>query len=138
MTGPVRHLPGCLLALCLVSACAGKGAGAPSNEVESVKIDSFVIRNELPFTVTDVYIEAPATGNFAGCGTILSKTECQNSFPARTYRRNGVVISWKEHGVARSTGEFVVEAPEGLQPGQATVLEVIIYSRGQAGARLVQ
>ena len=138
MTGPVRHLPGGLLALCLVSACAGKGAGAPSNEVESVKIDSFVIRNELPLTVTDVFVESPGTGNFAGCGTILSKTQCQNAFPARTYRRNGIIISWKELGVARSTGEFVVEAPQDLLPDRATILEVIIYSRGQAGARLVQ
>jgi hypothetical protein len=135
---PVKHLLGGTLVLCLASACAGRAAEAPSDQGEGVKIDSFVIRNELPFTVTDVFIESPETGNFAGCGTILSKTECQNTFPARTYRRNRVVISWKELGEARSTGEFVVEAPDGLQPGQATVLEAIIYSRGQAGARLVQ
>jgi hypothetical protein len=138
VTGPLKHLVGGVLTLCLASACAGRVVEAPSDSGEGVEIDSFVIRNELPFTVTDVYIESPETGNFAGCGTILPKTECQNTFPARAYRRNGVIISWNELGVAQSTGEFVVEVPDGLQPGQATVLEVIIYSRGQAGARLIQ
>jgi hypothetical protein len=64
----------------------------------SIVISGLVIRNELPYPVTDVMIEVPATGNFAGCGNILPRSECSNAFQQVDYRANPVVIRWKAPG----------------------------------------
>lgn len=101
-------------------------------------IGGMVIRNELAYPVTDVMIDVPATGAFAGCGNILPRSGCSNAFPGVDYQRNAVVISWKEYGEPQSTEPFVVEVPAGLRPGEPADVEVVIFAPGQAGARLVQ
>jgi hypothetical protein len=125
----------------LVSLLAA-GCSAPGRVQEtrqpSVTIDGLTIRNELAYPVTDVLIEVPATGAFAGCGTVLPRTECSNHFEQLDYRANAVRIRWREHGREQSTSEFVIEVPAGLKPGQPARVEVVLFSPGQAGARLVQ
>lgn len=118
---------------------AGCTAAEPRRaEAPGLLIDGLVIRNDLAYPVTDVMIDVPATGAFAGCGNILPRSRCSNSFPGVDYRRNAVVIHWKEYGAAQGTDPFVVEAPAGLRPGEPAQVEVIIFAPGQAGARLIQ
>ena len=103
-----------------------------------ISITGVVIRNELPYAVTDVMIEVPATGAFAGCGNILPRTACSNAFQQVDYRANPMVIRWSEHGQPQQTGEFTVQRPNGAVPGSEFVVEVIVFAPGQAGARLTE
>lgn len=129
MTGlAVALLPGC--------AVSRSGVGRPANP--ALIIDGIVIRNELAYPVTDVMIEVPDTGAFAGCGNVLPRTACANAFPGVDNRSNAVLVRWREHGAAHSTGEFVIEIPDTLRPGEAAVMEVVIFAPGEAGARLIQ
>lgn len=121
----------------LAAGCAAMGR-APETEPAAIAIDGLTIRNELAYPVTDVLIEVPATGAFAGCGTVLPGSECSNRFEQVGYRANPVRIRWREHGKAHGTGEFVIEIPPELQPGQPARVEVILFAPGEAGARLVQ
>lgn len=118
------------------------GCSAPERVREtkppSVTIDGLTIRNELAYPVTDVMIEVPATGAFAGCGTVLPRTECSNRFEQLDYQAHAVRIRWREHGREQSTGEFVIEVPAGMKPERPARVEVILFSPGEAGARLVQ
>lgn len=99
-------------------------------------ITGVVIRNELPYTVNDVMIEAPASGSFAGCGSIVPRSECSNTFQGVDYQANPVVIRWKEHGQPHQTDEFRISLPEPPKAGRTYVIEVIVFAPGQAGARL--
>ena len=101
-------------------------------------IGGVIIRNELPFSVTDVQLLVPASGNFVGCGNILARSQCSTTFPERNYQANAVVITWKERGQSHSTGEFVIKIPEKFDLNRSARLEVIIFNMGQAGAKLVQ
>lgn len=134
------------MALCLValglSSCAGlgnEGSGAAETiTAYGVMIDGFVIHNGLFYPVTDVMIEVPATGAFAGCGNILPRTACRSGFEAIDYITDTVRVDWKEHGAPHSTDEFVIEVPEDLPAGAIAEVEVVIFAPGQAGARLVR
>ncbi len=124
--------------LLLLQACATTTVGPERPEDAGVVIEGIIIKNELAYGVTDVMIEVPATGAFAGCGNILARTQCRNTFQDVNYQSNAVLIRWKERGQAKQTGEFVIDVPEGLEPGLSSWVEVVIYGPGQAGARLVQ
>jgi len=90
-----------------------------------------------PYPVTDVMIEVPATGGFAGCGNILPRSACRNAFQPIDYSANAVTVRWKEHGQPQQTDEFVVRLPEGVVAGSEYLIEVIVFAPGQAGAHLV-
>lgn len=122
----------------LLHGCAAPPAGGVDASHPGVVIAGIEIRNELPYPVTDVMIEVPATGAFAGCGNLLPRTACSNAFEGVDYRSNAVAIRWKERGRDHSTGEFVIDVPADLQPGRPAVVEVVIFAPGEAGARLVQ
>lgn len=126
------------LAGALVSGCAVPRSDAGKPDGPALVIEGIVIRNDLAYPVTDVMIEVPATGAFAGCGNVLPRTTCANAFPGVDYRSNAVLVRWREHGAAHSTGQFVIEIPDTLKPGEAAVVEVVIFAPGQAGARLIQ
>lgn len=126
------------LASALLPGCAVPRSGVAKPDSPALVIDGIVIRNELAYPVTDVMIEVPATGAFAGCGNVLPRTACANAFPGVDYRSNAVLVRWREHGAAHSTGEFVIEIPGTLRPGEAAVVEVVIFAPGEAGARLIQ
>lgn len=124
--------------LTLLSACASTPPGEEPESKHGVVISGLVIRNELPYPVTDVMIEAPATGGFAGCGTVLPRTECRNTFQHVDYRGNAVLVRWKEHGQPYQTDEFTIHPPPATHPGDEFRIEVIVFAPGQAGARLVE
>lgn len=122
----------------LLAGCSSVETGPARGNAQGIHIEGIVIQNGLYYPVTDVMVEVPATGAFAGCGNIIQRTECRTSFPARDYSGNPVVVSWKEHGNPHQTDPFVVELPESSVPGDVFWLEVVVFSAGQAGARLVQ
>lgn len=122
---------------CLVQGCSATGPAAPEPEPSGIYIEGIIIRNQLPYPVSEVMVEVPATGAFAGCGNIVQRTACSTSFPAADYRGNAIVIRWKEHGASQGTEEFIVKVPDGMAPGTNAWLEVIVFARGQAGARLI-
>jgi hypothetical protein len=122
----------------LMSACASSPPDGGEASSRPVEISGLVIRNELAYPVTDVMIEVPATGAFAGCGTVLPRTECSNTFQGIDYRAHAVVIRWQEHGEPHQTDEFQVRLPDGARPGDTFTVEVIVFAPGQAGARLVE
>lgn len=125
-------------AAAMLQGCATAATGGDKVGQPEVVIEGIVIRNELAYPVTDVMIEVPATGAFAGCGNLLPRTACSNAFAGVDYRSNAAVIRWKERGAEHSTGEFVIEIPAELRPGTPAVVEVVIFAPGEAGARLVQ
>lgn len=132
-----RRRAGCILACLLAVACAP----APPKPVvvePGIEVVGIVIRNALAYSVHDVMVQVPATGRFAGCGNIVQNTECRTSFPAIEYGKNTLLVTWTEHGEPQATEEFVVEPPAGTHPGDSLWLEVVIYNKGLAGARLVQ
>lgn len=120
-----------------LGGCAGAGSATEAPQ-PAVTIEGITIRNELAYPVSDVLIEVPATGAYAGCGTVLPRSDCRNTFQQLEYRANAVVVSWREHGLPHATGEFVIELPADLQPGRPARVEVVIFAPGEAGARLVQ
>jgi hypothetical protein len=103
-----------------------------------VSIAGMVIRNELLYPVTDVMINVPATGAFAGCGNIMPRSECRTSFETVDYSGNPMVVSWKEYGQPQTTGDFVVEPGEGIHSFGPAWLEVTIFAAGQAGAKFIR
>lgn len=121
----------------VVCACSPVREKAAKSTGSGIDIDGIIISNELLYPVTDVMVEVPATGNFAGCGNILGRSQCSTSFPSAEYRQNAIVVSWKEYGKPHRTAEFVVRIPAGMQPGSVAWLEVIVFAAGQAGAKLV-
>lgn len=126
------------LAAVFLQGCGVSRAGAAKSGAPAYLIAGIVIRNELAHPVTDVMIEVPATGAFAGCGNVLPRTACSNAFQGVDYRSNAVLVRWREHGIERSTPEFVIEIPDAMRPGEPAFVEVIIFAPGEAGARLVQ
>jgi uncharacterized protein YceK len=128
----------CCLPAILVQGCASAPPDARQSSGQSIFISGVVIRNELPYPVTDVMIEVPASGGFAGCGTILPRTACSNSFQNVDYRANAALIRWKEHGQPQQTEEFTLQAPDSALPGSEFIVEVIVFAPGQAGARLAE
>ena len=97
-----------------------------------------MIHNKLPYPVTDVMINVPETGAFAGCGNIMPKTDCRTSFESVDYSGKAMVVSWKERGQPQKTGEFVLKPGSGLDISQPAWLEVTIFAAGQAGATFIQ
>lgn len=127
----------CLWAWLFAGCAATPGDQSQEPQIEYV-IAGMVIRNELAYPVTDVMIEVPATGAFAGCGNIMPGTACSTTFERIDYRRNALVVSWKERGQPHQTDEFILQIPEAARPGDAFLVEVSVFAPGQAGARLVE
>lgn len=125
-------------ALFLIAACSASPPVADEAGLPNVEVAGIVIKNRLAFPITDVLIQSPASGNFAGCGNILPRSECSTSFESIDYQRDELVITWKEYGDPKTTGEFVVDVPANLDTGRPAWLEVVVFAMGQAGARLVQ
>ena len=109
-----------------------------SSQVAGLMIEGVTIRNELSFSVTEVQLLVPASGNFVGCGHILARSQCSTTFPERNYQENAVVITWKERGQPNSSGEFIIKISEEIDLSRTVRLEVVIFTMGQAGAKLVQ
>jgi hypothetical protein len=126
-----------LLLVFLLAGCSAQSKH-PAGTAPGISIDGVQIINKLTISVTDVQILVPKTGNFVSCGTILRNSFCSTSFPGREYERSPVQVSWKEQAQVHSTGYFVIEPPAGLDLSRPVWIEVVIFSPGQAGAKLVQ
>lgn len=136
----IRRALKCIYALLLLGFLQGCSTAEPKPaepESSGINIEGIIIRNQLAYPVTDVMVEVPATGGFAGCGNIFQRTACSTSFPLADYRSNAIVIRWNEHGEPQSTDEFIVAVPDGMEQGTNAWLEVIVFAKGQAGARLI-
>ena len=121
----------------LLSACSP--VTVPEiNPPPALSIAGMIIRNDLLYPVTEVMIQVPETGDFAGCGNILPESDCRTSFQTVDYSGNAMVVSWKEYGQEHSTREFVVEPGRDIDASKPAWLEVTIFAAGQAGARFVQ
>jgi len=125
-----------LLSLWFLTACSQ--AQPVSQNSPSITIHGVIIRNELVISVTDVQLLVPSTGNFVSCGNIMAHSMCATKFPHADYYSQKVVVSWTEKGEPHATGEFVVKIPEWLDLTRPARLEVIIFSPGEAGAKLLQ
>lgn len=120
----------------MLAGCAGDSPPRPSGgAVPAISVVGVVIENGLAYGVTDVIIEAPASGAFAGCGNLLPRSSCSNRFQDLEYRGNPVVVRWTERGVSHQTPEFVVKARGEPSPGEY-IVRVVIFAPGQAGAEL--
>lgn len=126
------------LSVVLVQGCATTVSKPDEPAPVVLVVEGIEISNELAFPVTDVMVNIPATGGFAGCGNIVPGSACRTSFEAVDYASDAMVVSWKEYGKPHMTDEFVVEAPDGMDPLKPVWLRVIIFAMGQAGAEFVQ
>lgn len=130
---------GFLLAVTVAAcACANIQVKTPETLPSGMEIEAIVIRNELPYGVTDVQILAVNTGRFAGCGNLMAGTACRTDFETTALYAGKAVVTWKERGEPQTTGEFVIEAPDRVDPSRPAWLEVIIFAPGDAGARIEQ
>jgi hypothetical protein len=120
-----------------LAGCASLAETSPVPDAPAIIVSGLEIRNELPYAITDVIIQVPATGAFAGCGNILPASRCLNRFEEVDYRADDVSISWRERGEPHSSGEFRLELPEGANPMTEYRLEVVVFAPGQAGARFL-
>lgn len=134
-TRALNLLAGLALALQL-TACATV-ANAPEAEAV-VEVGGVIIRNQLGIAVTDVRILAVSSGEFVTCGNIMARSACSTGFANRNYSSGKLQVTWNELHVPQSTDEFSLEPGRDIDPGRPAQVEVIIFSRGQAGVRLVQ
>jgi len=133
----VRWIALAVLALQLLGCSTA--ASRPEKKTEAVvEVDGVIIRNQLGIPVTDVRILAVAAGDFVTCGNITARSTCSTGFSNRYYSSDKLQVTWKEYGAPQSTDEFDLEPADDIQLGRPAQVEVIIFSPGQAGVRLVQ
>lgn len=117
---------------------SGQPAGKPTREPMGplLQIVGIEIHNALPYTIQDVTILIPESGDFVSCGQVLPVSSCSTSFPVRDYRETAVQLNWKEQGEPHQTAPFLLEAPSSAGEGQQAYIRVEVFSKGQAGAKL--
>lgn len=125
------------LALALHLTACSTVADAPEAEA-LVEVGGVIIRNQLGITVTEVRILAVSSGDFVTCGNIMARSACSTGFANRNYSSGKLQVTWNELSVPQSTDEFSLEPGRDIDPGRPAQVEVIIFSPGQAGVRLIQ
>jgi hypothetical protein len=118
----------------LLSACTSTSV----NQATPLQIDGMLIENQTLMRVTAVRLLVPVTGNFVSCGNIAPNSMCSTTFPETAYTGNPVEITWSQDGQIFSTGEFVLEIPEGMDENQPALVQIVIAGRGSAGALIIQ
>jgi len=126
-----------LLAALLFAACATKTAKNDPDDFTILQIAGVEIYNGLSYSIQDVTIKIPDSGDFVSCGEVLPASSCATSFPLREYMGNKVQVSWKENGQEFSTAEFRLTPPATAIAGQEAYIRVEVFAAGQAGAKLV-
>jgi len=122
--------------LWLLVAC---GSPLPRMEQGSgplLQITGIEIHNALPYTVHEVTILVPESGDYVSCGQILPDSSCSTTFPVRDYRETAVQLNWKEQGEPQSTAPFILKAPASAGEGENAYIRVEVFAKGQAGAEL--
>jgi hypothetical protein len=118
----------------LLSACTSTSV----NQATPLQIDGMLIENQTLMRETAVRLLVPVTGNFVSCGNIAPNSMCSTKFPETAYTGNPVEITWSQDGQIFSTGEFVLEIPEGMDENQPALVQIVIAGRGSAGALIIQ
>jgi hypothetical protein len=126
----------CGCALLLIS-CQAQPRPQESAAGPELQITGVEIYNGLPYSVQDVNILVPSSGDFVSCGQILPDSSCSTTFPARDYRESPVQVSWTEHGLPHSTKPFKLASPSDAKAGQGAYIRVEVFASGQAGAKLL-
>jgi hypothetical protein len=130
-TWPILLLPGLL-------ACASVPGAINETPLPGIEIRGLSIQNRSFSTVTEVMLLVSKTGEFISCGNIPMRGECATVFPLRQYQGNHVEIKWKQGGTEWSTGEFVVELSDRIDPYKPAMVRVTITAEGLAATELVQ
>jgi hypothetical protein len=133
----VRRLLAFACSLALATACTSGPALKVQPNGPLLQIAGIEIYNGLSYTVQDVVILVPVSGDYVSCGQILPDSSCSTSFPVRDYRENAVQVSWKEQGEPHSMAPFKLEAPTTASEGQQAYIRVEVFAAGQAGAKLI-
>ena len=97
-----------------------------------------MIENQTQMWVAAARLLVPLTGNFVSCGNISPQSSCATTFPETDYTGNPVEITWSQGGQIYSTGQFVIQLPDDLDPDRPVVVQVIITGTGSAGAMILQ
>ena len=103
-----------------------------------LQIDGMLIENQTLMRVTAVRLLVPVTGNFVSCGNIAPNSMCSTTFPETAYTGNPVEITWSQDGQIHSTGEFVLDLPDGLDENRPALVQIVIVGPGSAGALIIQ
>ncbi|MEJ8569465.1 hypothetical protein [Elongatibacter sediminis] len=122
---------------CALAGCATAPDPVPEKPPVRFEIAGVDIRNELDYPVTDVQVLVHATGGLVSCGTVFPDSSCATSFPLREYRGDAISVSWEERGEPRSIEDFELEPPRGLDTRKPVWVQIVVYSPGNAGARVL-
>ena len=118
----------------LLVACVSR----PLDNTSPLQIEGLVIENQTQMWVAAARLLVPLTGNFVSCGNISPQSSCATTFPETDYTGNPVEITWSQGGQIYSTGQFVIQLPDDLDPDRPVVVQVIITGTGSAGAMILQ
>ena len=118
----------------LLLACAARS----TDNTPPLQIKGLVIENQTEKRVSAVRLLVPVTGNFVSCGNISPRSRCATTFPETDYTGNPVEITWSQAGQIYSTGQFVVQLPDGLDQDRPAMVQIVIAGPGSAGAMIVQ
>lgn len=122
------------LGMLLLMACASQSVDSSS----LLQIEGMVIENRTRVRVTAARLLVPVTGNFVSCGNISPESRCATTFPEAGYTGNPVEITWSQGGQIYSTGQFVIQLPDNLDPERPAAVQIVITGPGSAGAMIVQ
>ena len=102
------------------------------------QIEGMVIENQTQMWVSAARLLVPITGNFVSCGNISPGSMCSTTFPETGYTGNPVEITWSQGGQIYSTGQFVIQLPDGLDEARPAMVRIVIAGPGSAGAMIIQ
>ena len=127
------------LVLCSLSlvACTTQQNGEKQIAGPVLQIAGVEIYNGLAYSIQDVSILVPSSGEYVSCGQVLPDSSCSTTFQVRDYRENPAQVHWTEHGEPQSTKPFTIKAPENATEGQEAYIRVEVFAPGQAGAKLL-
>lgn len=125
-----------LTGLCTLSliACASPFV----DDTPPLKLEGLVFNNQTRMWVSAVRLLVPLTGNFVSCGNISPESRCATTFPETDYTGNPIEITWSQGGQIYSTGQFVIQLPDDLDPERPAAVQIVITGPGSAGAMIVQ
>jgi hypothetical protein len=127
-----------VFAVSVLVSCQSVRGPDVEEQVGGIEIRGLRILNRSFGTVTEVQLLVTRTGEFISCGNIAMRGQCSTTFPLRQYQGNQIEIRWKQGSSEWSTGEFVVEANERIDPSRPAIVQVILNSQGLAPTELVQ
>jgi len=129
----------CLLLLLAINAACSSLSPATSGETDKgIEIRGLRIQNQSFRLITQVSLLVTRAGEFISCGNIPITGECSTTFPLRQYQGNQIEIKWKQGTEEWSSGEFVVDPPDSIDPSRPAMVRVIITRQGLAITELVQ